>query len=103
MRARYPALRQRPTLRCTARHQLSTTKPPRIWTHSRLVMRFFVRPAQIEAVSATAGFLAQGQKERTNSMNSHLSNSEQGIIIPAILWWLGVPLTVVLILWLLVF
>jgi len=28
------------------------------------------------------------------------ANSEDAIVVPAILWWMGVPLSVVLILWL---
>jgi hypothetical protein len=31
---------------------------------------------------------------------SENNGSEDGIIVPAILWWMGVPLSVVLILWL---
>ncbi len=34
-----------------------------------------------------------------NSMHRS-NNPEDGIVVPAILWWMGVPLSVVLILWL---
>jgi hypothetical protein len=41
--------------------------------------------------------------ERDKQMKLDHSSNENGIVVPAILWWLGVPLSVVLVLWLLVF
>lgn len=43
-------------------------------------------------------------KERDDEMKLHNWSEEGGgIVAPAVLWWLGVPLSVVLVLWLLVF
>jgi len=36
----------------------------------------------------------------SNSMRRPSNHSEDAIIVPAILWWMGVPLSLVLILWL---
>ncbi|CAN5528845.1 hypothetical protein BH20VER1_BH20VER1_17090 [soil metagenome] len=36
-------------------------------------------------------------------LKQHPGSSEEGIVIPVILWWLGVPFLVVLLLWFLVF
>ena len=41
-----------------------------------------------------------GMNTQNSMQRSQNDPSENGIIVPAILWWMGVPLSVVLILWL---
>ncbi len=43
------------------------------------------------------------EKVKKSALFQRLSNEDGGIVIPVILWWMGVPLVAVLLLWLLFF
>jgi len=42
----------------------------------------------------------QNVLEQNKSKLERTVNTESGIVVPAILWWLGVPITILILLWL---